>query len=81
MIFPRSETQFQHSLQLSPTFEEARSRLHAVRCHRKLEEALSAQSRNLQHIIAELTKYQRQQDTWVTVLMAIASEQAGSSTR
>lgn len=66
---------------IQPTFDAARLRSHAVRCHIKLEKALDDQQQELQHTLKELRNYKRQQETWTTVLTKIIHEQSSKEMR
>ncbi|KAK3594378.1 hypothetical protein CHS0354_032887 [Potamilus streckersoni] len=55
---------FENTLKIQPDFEAAAKRKHAVLCHAKLENALEAQHRSLQHTLNDLKDYQRKHDFW-----------------
>ena len=60
----RSEEQYTLSLAAQPTFDHARFRRHAVRCHRKLEAALEEQHEKLAKTLSELYRYKKQHETF-----------------
>lgn len=67
---------YENMLRLQPEFSSARQRLHAVRCHAKVELALESQHSALQSVLDKLKEYQQKKETYVQLMHKLAEEAA-----
>ena len=72
----RAEDCYGSCLELQPTFDEARYRRHAVRCHITIESQLDHQRRTLDASLQELRKYKQHHEKWSSLVSRVVSEQA-----
>ncbi|OQR77537.1 tetratricopeptide repeat protein 17-like, partial [Tropilaelaps mercedesae] len=72
--YNKSEICYENMLRLQPEFRSARQRLHAVRCHSKVEAALEKQHRELQKVLQKLKEYQHRKELYVKLMGQLVDE-------
>ncbi|XP_003741463.1 tetratricopeptide repeat protein 17 [Galendromus occidentalis] len=65
---------YDNMLKLQPEFRSARQRLHAVRCHAKVENALERQHQQLQNVLDKLKEYQHRKEIYVQLMGQLIEE-------
>ncbi|GAB6030863.1 Tetratricopeptide repeat protein 17 [Chamberlinius hualienensis] len=73
--YNNSIASFNTSVELHPTFIQAKLRKHAVICHSKLEASLEAQLESLQKTLIELGDFEHKLDFWQKQQVKLSQEQ------